>query len=73
MKKSKTVFTYEDDTKRGFHIRLLEKGDPIPDDVVALDLIETGGIPHLSIHITPEEANAISCGLLHAIMEFHNK
>jgi len=71
--KGKLVFAFEDDDKRGFQVRLLEKGNPVPDDVVALELIEKKGISKFALHITPSEANAIACGLLHAILEFDNK
>jgi hypothetical protein len=69
VKNKKTVFIYEDKKKRGFHVHLLDKGDPVPADVIALDLVENGGKPHFSIFVTPIEANAIACGLMHAVIQ----
>jgi len=71
--KGKLVFSFDDKNKRGFHVRLLERGTPVPEDVIALDLVEKGGKPHISIHLTPIEANAIACGLLHTRMEYDNR
>lgn len=68
-----TVFLFHDTRKRGFRVRLLEKGNPVPEDVIVLDLLEKGGILDISLALTPSEANAVACGLLQARMEHENK
>jgi len=71
--KDKNIFEFRDARNRGFRMRLLAKGNPVPDDVIAFDLMETGWKMSQSIHLTPEEANVVACGLLHTVMEYNLK